>query len=270
MKKFWQWIIELIFGAPPAEFISSPLEAKGWGLVNEWLTCPVKVIDALADNGCNCTHIELLAWGSLNLYDENNTDGRRWVFDSLGKLLKQAKRRGIYVCINLCNANIGDTKYPENGRTPLSRFDDAWFVRLLEQTIEIIRLAGMENNVALQAVSEWQDWRSDRWCKILDDRWPGQKLWNKNSRPETAPAGHTPEYHPLSTRAFGAMNSYVLTDTGSILNEFGGLRGHVHNHDKLRNYVQTVRAKGNGFCFYCFNSAGNGIDYDAIKTIGNA
>lgn len=270
MIKFLKWLWSQIFGGPEATFISSPLEAKGWGLVNEWATCPEEIIDALADNGCNCTHIELLMWGSLYIYDESNTDRRQWVFNSFGKLLKQAKKRGIFVCINFCNANVGNMKYPENGKTPLSSFDDAWFIRLFEHTVEKIKRAEMENHVALQAVSEWDDKQAERWCKILADRWPGHKLWNRSSRPESAPVGHIPEYHPLRTNAYGPHGSYVLTDTGSILNEFGGVRGHVSNHDKLRDYVQTVRAKGNGFCFYCFNSDSKGVDYEAIKTIGRA
>lgn len=268
MKQFFVWFWELIFGPPEAEFISSPLEAKGWGYVNQWATKPDEVIDALADNGCNATHIELLMWGSLHIYDEKNEAGRQWMFDALGKLLKRAKRRGIYVCINFTNANVGNTKYPENGKVPLSKFDDAWFRRLLKQTIEIIVLAGMQEHVALQAVSEWDDAQAQRWCGILAELWNGQKLWNKSSRPMTAPSGHIPEYHPLSSKAHGGNNSYVLTDTGSILAEFGGLRGHATHLDLLADYVRAVRAKGNGFCFYCFNDNGKGIDYDAIRVIG--
>jgi hypothetical protein len=265
MRAFIEWIISL-FCKPT--FPAFPSECRGWGWVNQWATDPDTLIDTLADNGCNATHIELLMWGILGLYDDNNINGRDWIFDQLEKLLNRARRRGVFVGINLTNYNVGDTKYPENGTVPLSRFDDAWFRRLVLRTVESVRLAGMHDHVAIGACSEWTDKRYERWNQILFELWDGHRLWNRNSRPATAPAGFAIEHHPIRADDYGPPNSFVVGDTGTFISAFGEFRGHVTRHAALSDYASTCNAKGNGFIFYCFNDGGKGIDVDACKVIG--
>jgi hypothetical protein len=251
-QKFWEWLTDLIQGNH-YKYPSNTQDIIGYGLANTWHKVDaLDLAKRLRKNGLNSTTIELLGYAEDNYY--NNPSQLYGKFDDLMDAMRCKK---VLVKVNILNNNMCPAQY-----------NSAWFQGILDHLNKV----GTEG-IMLQSVAEW-DMGTACYSKLkgfeaqMAASWSGQKSWNSPSRPTSAPAGYTIEYHSLSTNDPGPVKCVVNTDTTSILNEFGGVKSKVTNPSRLTSYVKSVRNKGNGFVFYQY--ADVGIDDGAIGAIAQA
>jgi len=242
---------------------------KGWGRVNQWMDTDASELAAvLADSGCNATLCEFLGFGQDHRWDDMDR-----LFTQARHFTEAMRRQGIFTHWTLVNWNQGEG-LSANGTLSIceARFSDEWFNGI----IGFFRELAQDGGVSVLPCSELGVRNSK--CRAKGLRWHnaargvfGASLtrWNGNgdASPTGAPSGEIVEYHVGRVSDTGYhRGSLVVTDTSSVLNELGGLRAYVSNHDKLAQCVRQAQAKGCGFVHYGFSTPG--IDYKAIETIG--
>lgn len=244
---------------------------KGWGRVNQWVDTDAKELAwVLAANGCTATLCEFLGFGADGHWKNPSS-----LFDPARRFTDAMRHKGVWTHWTIINWNMGEG-LPENGNTSIcaSRFNDAWYVPMMD----FFRDLAKDGGVSVLPCSELGGRNAG--CRSKGLSWHnatrnviGVPLtrWNGNgtSRPTSSPSGEIVEYHVSKVADKGYRSgSLVVTDTSSVLNELGGLRAYVSNHDGLARCVRQCLAKGCGFVHYGFSTPG--IDYKAIETIGAA
>lgn len=265
LKSIINWILSLFGGNNCTKldhFATKPKEMIGYGLCNQWILLSKKemaeMAETMAKNGLTITQVELLSNRTWNYYDTPEV-----AIDKFAVFAHEFLKRRITILITKINWNARHVCE--------SRYGPGWFAGMVNGLKEKVGTEG----IILEPCSEWGPkcrnavcWRkAESFCTWTARNWGGMLAWNKTARPNSAPAHHFIDYHPLSTKAFGPTGCILVTDTSPILNELGGLHNYF-NPEKVKAYARKVKKTGRGLILYDYENPDSKPDYPIIKTLG--
>jgi len=243
-------------------FATTPKEMIGYGLVNQWphlsKSEAAEMAERMAAKKNTVTQVELLSNTTWDYYDTPDI-----AIDKFAVFAHEFLKRRITILVTIINWNARHVCE--------SRFGPDWFAYVVNRLKAKVGTEG----IIIEACSEWGPkgrnavcWRkAEGFCNWTAANWLGMKAWNKTSRPNSAPANHYIDHHPLSTKALGPATAILVTDTSPILNELGGLHNYF-NPEKVKAYAQKVKNTNRGLILYDYHNPSGQPDYNAIKALG--
>lgn len=257
-------------------FVTQPKNMLGFGADTFWLYVdPNALADEMVPNGVNCTHVEIFNCSPSQAQSTSADPSPHgfWTADKfdptlkpvLDSFLKVMQERKITTVITFF------------GGHDMSKVNDDIFFKILNFLKS--RPQGI-NGIAINMAAEPGTWTKEPYpgyfnhlTQMLDQNWSGMKVWNYGTRPASAPAGYSIEWHPQVMNDYGPNNPSVIIDPDSAvwfgLNIDGSINSKI-DPNKLIPYVKAVRAKGHGFIYYGQRFAGWDIDKAGIKAIGDS
>lgn len=239
-----------------------------YGRVNQWTVSRQILRDELnlmKECGVNGYMIELAVWDGVNdkWSDEwiiRTQKNYRW-------LLRECRKRKIWLFVSIINDNMGKGKYGDTGPTLEKVYESAL------QLASIVKRGGSKG-VIVQPVAETQTPTGQRFeqeCrKILENF---TLVYNgEGGHPESTPEGfHFRAVHPAHIVSSVADDALVISDHGLIIRELsidGGLESRG-NPQKVVTWVQRLQQQGIAVVgYYAFKY--DQFDPATIRALGEA
>ena len=239
-----------------------------YGRVNQWTMSRQILRDELnlmKECGVNGYMIELAVWDGV---DDKWSD--EWIVriqKSYRWLLRECRKRKIWLFVSIINDNMGQGKYGDTGPALESVFDSA------QQLVKIIKKCG-HKGVIVQPVAETQTpagRRFEEYCtQELEDF---TLVYNGNGgHPKTTLEGYDfRAVHPSHIVSSVADEALVISDHGVIIRELsidGGLES-KGDPDKVKSWVKRLQQQGIAVVgYYAFKY--DQFDPATIRALGEA
>lgn len=239
-----------------------------YGRVNQWTVSRQILRDELnlmKECGVNGYMIELAVWDGVNDKWSNEWIVRtqknyRW-------LLRECRKRKIWLFVSIINDNMGKGKYGDTGPTLEKVYESAL------QLASIVKRGGSKG-VIVQPVAETQTPTGQRFeqeCrKILENF---TLVYNgEGGHPKSTPEGfHFRAVHPAHIVSSVADDTLVISDHGLIIRELsidGGLESRG-NPQKVVTWVKRLQQQGVAVVgYYAFKY--DQFDPATIRALGEA
>ncbi len=235
-----------------------------YGRVNAWANDKGRLekdVKACRKAGVKGYHIELAGWARHDAW----TPG--WLKETgemYNCLLKLCRKNGLRLFVSIVNDNMGSGKYGDP-KVPLSRV-----LPQAQQLCQIVKKYG-KDNVLVQPVAETQTSAGSQFEQYCLQQLGGfVMVYNGGSRPRGIPGGFQYRaWHPLKISDNPPKDSFVVSDTGSIILQLGhGYDGPAHP-DTLGAWARRMRQLGVPVVgYYAFKFDGH--DKAGIKALGKA
>ncbi len=226
----------------------------GYGLPNFWHACPDvdKLAETMYDAGLNLTLIEV---------DSATVDP----WNRMSRYIKAMRKYGIWtiVCGNW-NSN------------EFANATESWF-----QNIESFLRNDIGPEFLGTEISEWADARNNGWGMARKaENWayrmaacsPYLRVWNKGSRPSSAPVGWLSDYHIAKHRSWGPSGCLVNGDHSDWLRwaANGPRESLVFVPQRVRESCRGALNIGRHYLLYGFAHCMGGVqpDYASIVVMG--
>lgn len=258
------------------DFVAKPKDVVGFGMSCYWFYIDPGVLDSLAHSmvtsGVNATHVELFNCSPSKEASETTDPGPHgfWTLDKFPGTLQPVLDRFLGAMQDHKIVTM-ITMYGGHDMTAMT--DVSFF-----QIINFLKsrpggTGGIWVNVA--AEPKPADPKFQHFTQLLNQNWPGQRIWNAGTKPETAPNGYFIEWHPQKIRDGGPTKPSVIMLTDSAiwwqLNKDTTSFGSKLDPAKLIPYIQLCRSRGNGFMTYGQRFSGwKDIDFEGIWAVGHA
>ena len=264
----------LLFALLCTNAIAQPSIEQGntqtwYGRVNRWGTSQQILLDELdlmKECGVSGYMIEMAGWEQhpAEAWSEEWLD---YIKKSYRHLVKNCRKRNIWLFVSVVNDNMGKGKYGDTGPALESVFDSA------QQLVKIIKKSG-HKSVIVQPVAETQTpagRRFEEYCtQELEDF---TLVYNGNGgHPKTTPEGYDfRAVHPSHIVSSVADEALVISDHGVIIRELsidGGLES-KGDPDKVKSWVKRLQQQGIAVVgYYAFKY--DRFDTATIRALGEA
>ena len=261
-------VVALHLGAIAQPHIEQGNTQVWYGRVNRW-TMSRQVLrnelNLMNECGVNGYMIELAVWDGVDDKWSNEWIGRtqknyRW-------LLRECRKRKIWLFVSIINDNMGKGKYGDTGPTLEKVYESAL------QLASIVKRGGSKG-VIVQPVAETQTPTGQRFeqeCrKILENF---TLVYNgEGGHPKSTPEGfHFRAVHPAHIVSSVADDALVISDHGLIIRELsidGGLESRG-NPQKVSMWVKRLQQQGVAVVgYYAFKY--DKFDPATIRALGEA
>ena len=261
-------VVALHLGAIAQPHIEQGNTQVLYGRVNRWTMSRQILRDELnlmKECGVNGYMIELAVWDGVDDKWSNEWIGRtqknyRW-------LLRECRKRKIWLFVSIINDNMGKGKYGDTGPTLEKVYESAL------QLASIVKRGGSKG-VIVQPVAETQTPTGQRFeqeCrKILENF---TLVYNgEGGHPKSTPEGfHFRAVHPAHIVSSVADDALVISDHGLIIRELsidGGLESRG-NPQKVSMWVKRLQQQGVAVVgYYAFKY--DQFDPATIRALGEA
>ena len=249
---------------------ANPPEAGGrtlgfYGRVNHWMDSRAelrKELRLMEECGVDGYLIEMAGWARMTAWEEPwlQRTGREYRF-----LLRQCRKRGLWLFVSIVNDNMGLKKYGDPGISLEEIFPRA------QELIEIVRRCG-PRNVIVQPVAEVRTAAGERFEARCKERLQGFFLVHNGGWgfPKTRPEGFDARaVHPPHEDFPVPDDAFVVSDHGSLIPRLtadGTITGEA-NPERLTLWLQRLQRQGVPLVgYYAFQR--ETTDGTAIRTIG--
>ena len=261
-------VVALHLGAIAQPRIEQGNTQVWYGRVNQWTVSRQILrneLNLMKECGVNGYMIELAVWDGVDDKWSNEWIGRtqknyRW-------LLRECRKRKIWLFISIINDNMGKGKYGDTGPTLEKVYESAL------QLASIVKRGGSKG-VIVQPVAETQTPTGQRFeqeCrKILENF---TLVYNgEGGHPKSTPEGfHFRAVHPAHIVSSVADDALVISDHGLIIRELsidGGLESRG-NPQKVSMWVKRLQRQGIAVVgYYAFKY--DQFDPATIRALGEA
>lgn len=245
-----------------------------YGRVNRWTISKPTLIDELnlmQECGVSGYMIEMASWGR---YSDSKKWSKEWseewiaqIDKSYRHLIKNCRRRKLWLFVSVVNDNMGKGKYGDKGPKLEAVYDSA------TQLIEIIKKYGSKG-VIVQPVAETQTSAGRRFEEDCRRELEGFTLvYNGNGgHPKQTPSGYDfRATHPSHIVSSVENDALVISDHGVIIRELsidGGLES-KGDPRKIAEWVNRLKNQGIAVVgYYAFKYPD--FDPNAIRALGDA
>ena len=239
-----------------------------YGRVNRWPTSRETLrseLNLMKECGVSGYMIELAVWNGV---DDKWSD--EWIArteKSYRWLLRECRKRKIWLCVSIVNDNMGKGKYGDTGPALEQVYNQA------KQLAFIVKKYGPKG-VIIQPVAETQTSAGQRFeqeCKTELEEFT--LVYNGNGgHPKSTPEGfHFRAVHPSHIASNVADDALVISDHGLIIRELAidnGLES-KGNPTKVKIWAEKLRQQGIAVVgYYAFKYSD--FDPDTIRALGDA
>ena len=264
----------LLFALLCTNAIAQPSIEQGntqtwYGRVNRWGTSQQILLDELdlmKECGVSGYMIEMAGW-EQHPAEAWSEEWIRSIGKSYRHLVKNCRKRNLWLFVSVVNDNMGKGKYGDTGPTLESVFDSA------QRLVKIIKKCG-HKGVIVQPVAETQTpagRRFEEYCtQELEDF---TLVYNGNGgHPKTTPEGYDfRAVHPSHIVSSVADETLVISDHGVIIRELsidGGLES-KGDPAKVKSWVKRLQRQGIAVVgYYAFKY--DQFDPATIRALGEA
>lgn len=261
-------MVALHLGAIAQPHIEQGNTQVWYGRVNQWTVSRQILrneLNLMKECGVNGYMIELAVWDGVddkwsNEWIVRTQKNYRW-------LLRECRKRKIWLFVSIINDNMGKGKYGDTGPTLEKVYESAL------QLASIVKRGGSKG-VIVQPVAETQTPTGQRFeqeCrKILENF---TLVYNgEGGHPESTPEGfHFRAVHPAHIVSSVADDTLVISDHGLIIRELsidGGLESRG-NPQKVVTWVKRLQQQGVAVVgYYAFKY--DQFDPATIRALGEA
>ena len=259
----------LLFALLCTNAIAQPSIEQGntqtwYGRVNRWGTSQQILLDEL--DLMSGYMIEMAGW-EQHPAEAWSEEWIRSIGKSYRHLVKNCRKRNLWLFVSVVNDNMGKGKYGDTGPALESVFDSA------QRLVKIIKKCG-HKGVIVQPVAETQTpagRRFEEYCtQELEDF---TLVYNGNGgHPKTTPEGYDfRAVHPSHIVSSVADEALVISDHGVIIRELsidGGLES-KGDPDKVKSWVKRLQQQGIAVVgYYAFKY--DQFDPATIRALGEA
>ncbi|MBQ2033266.1 MAG: hypothetical protein II217_02670 [Alistipes sp.] len=239
-----------------------------YGRVNRWPTSRETLrseLNLMKECGVSGYMIELAVWNGV---DDKWSD--EWIArteKSYRWLLRECRKRKIWLFVSIVNDNMGKGKYGDTGPALEQVYNQA------KQLALIVKKYGPKG-VIIQPVAETQTSAGQRFeqeCKTELEEFT--LVYNGNGgHPKSTPEGfHFRAVHPSHIASNVADDALVISDHGLIIRELAidnGLES-KGNPTKVEMWAEKLRQQGIAVVgYYAFKYSD--FDHDTIRALGDA
>lgn len=262
-------MVALHLGAIAQPSIKQGNTQTWYGRVNRWGTSQQILLDELdlmKECGVSGYMIEMAGW-EQHPAEAWSEEWIRSIGKSYRHLVKNCRKRNLWLFVSVVNDNMGKGKYGDTGPALESVFDSA------QQLVKIIKKCG-HKGVIVQPVAETQTpagQRFEEYCtQELEDF---TLVYNGNGgHPKTTLEGYDfRAVHPSHIVSSVADEALVISDHGVIIRELsidGGLES-KGDPDKVKSWVKRLQQQGIAVVgYYAFKY--DKFDPATIRALGEA
>ena len=236
-----------------------------YGRVNTWAQGEKnleKDIAVMREENVDGYMIEMTGWAR---YDAWTPEWMKQTEDQYKTLLDLCRKNGKWLFVSIVNDNMGSRKYGDPGIKLSQVMPQA------QQLCQIVKKYGKEN-VIVQPVAETQTSAGSQFEQYCLQQLGGfVMVYNGGvGRPGGIPGGFQYRaWHPLKISDNPPRDSFVVSDTGSIILQLGHGYDGAAKPDTLEAWARRMRQFGVPVVgYYAFKF--NGHDKEAIKALGKS
>lgn len=246
-----------------------------YGRVNTWAMGKSnleKDISAIRDEDVDGYMIEMMGWAR---YDAWTSDWMKQTEEQYKTLLDLCRDNGKWLFVSIVNDNmgsravVGDEPLPKKYGDPGIKLSQV--MPQAQQLCQIVKKHG-KDNVIVQPVAETQTSAGVQFEQYCLQQLGGFiMVYNGGvGRPNTIPGGFQYRaWHPFKITDNPPKDSFVVSDTGSIILQLGYGYDGVAKPDTLEAWARRMRQIGVPVVgYYAFQF--NGHDKEAIKALGRS
>ena len=236
-----------------------------YGRVNTWAQGEKnleKDIKVMREEGVDGYMIEMMGWSRDDAWTP------LWIAqteEQYKTLLDLCRKNGKWLFVSIVNDNMGSKKYGDPGIKLSQVMPQA------QQLCQIVKKYG-KDNVIVQPVAETQTSAGARFEQYCLQQLGGfVMVYNGGiGRPGGIPSGFQYRaWHPVKISDNPPKDSFVVSDTGSIILQLGHGYDGVAKPDTLEAWARRMRQLGVPVVgYYAFKF--NGHDKEAIKALGRS
>ena len=239
-----------------------------YGRVNRWTISKQTLrqeLNLMKKCGVSGYMIEMASWGRYSDCEPWSEEWIKQIEESYRYLVKECRRRKLWLFVSVVNDNMGKGKYGDKGPKLEAVYNSAL------QLIKIIKKYG-HKRVIIQPVAETQTSAGQRFEQdCLRELKDFLLVYNGNGgHPDHTPDGyHFRATHPSHITSSVDNDALVISDHGIIIRELsvdGGLES-KGDPEKIQMWVNRLQKQGIAVVgYYAFKYAD--FDPEAIRALG--